>query len=58
VDPEDHHLFASIGRATENVIRAALANGLNGNALFDAARGGTLAYHALASSAGFVFSAE
>lgn len=28
VDPDDHHLFASLGCATENLIQAALANGL------------------------------
>jgi hypothetical protein len=35
VDPDDHHLFVSIGCATENLIQAALANGLNGNVIFD-----------------------
>lgn len=34
VDPDDHHLFVSIGCATENLIQAALANGLNGNVVF------------------------
>jgi hypothetical protein len=42
VDPDDHHLFVSIGCATENLIQAALANGLNGNAVFDSSAGGTL----------------
>lgn len=35
VDPDDHHLFVSIGCATENLIQAALANGLHGNVIFD-----------------------
>lgn len=35
VDPDDHHLFVSIGCASENLIQAALANGLKGNVVFD-----------------------
>ncbi len=35
VDPDDHHLFVSLGCATENLIQAALAHGLNGDATFD-----------------------
>jgi hypothetical protein len=35
VDPDDHHLFASLGCATENLIQAALANGLKGEASFE-----------------------
>ncbi len=35
VDPDDHHLFVSLGCAAENLIQAALANGLNGTAQFD-----------------------
>jgi hypothetical protein len=31
VDPDDHHLFVSIGCAAENLVQAALANGLHGN---------------------------
>ncbi|MFM2399273.1 MAG: hypothetical protein RL341_1430, partial [Pseudomonadota bacterium] len=38
VDPDDHHLFVSLGCAAENLIQAALANGLAGEASFDAAR--------------------
>ena len=30
VDPDDHHLFVSLGCADENLIQAALANGLMG----------------------------
>lgn len=37
VDPDDHHVFVSLGCATENLIQAALAHGLNGDAQFDAA---------------------
>ena len=40
VDPDDHHLFASLGCATENLIQAALANGLKGEARFDPATAG------------------
>jgi len=39
VDPDDHHLFVSLGCATENLIQAALANGLKGHAGFDATGG-------------------
>ncbi len=37
VDPDDHHLFVSLGCATENLIQAALAHGLRGEPVFDAA---------------------
>lgn len=37
VDPDDHHLFVSLGCATENLVQAALAYGLKGEAQFDAA---------------------
>lgn len=30
VDPDDHHLYASLGCATENLLQAAQANGLQG----------------------------
>ncbi len=36
VDPDDHHLFVSLGCAAENLIQAALASGLHGEAVFDA----------------------
>jgi hypothetical protein len=42
VDPDDHHLFVSLGCATENLIQAALANGMQGHAAFDAAAGGAV----------------
>jgi hypothetical protein len=38
VDPDDHHLFVSLGCAAENLVQAALAHGLKAEAGFDAAR--------------------
>ena len=38
VDPDDHHIFVSLGCATENLIQAARAHGLRGKAEFDEAR--------------------
>jgi hypothetical protein len=35
VDPDDHHIFVTLGCATENMIQAALAHGLKGEAQFD-----------------------
>jgi len=35
VDPDDHHLFVSLGCATENLVQAALAHGLQAEAQFD-----------------------
>jgi hypothetical protein len=35
VDPDDHHLYVSLGCAAENLVQAALANGLKGEAVFD-----------------------
>jgi hypothetical protein len=37
VDPDDHHVFVSLGCATENLIQASLAHGYWGEARFDAA---------------------
>lgn len=42
VDPDDHHLYVSLGCAVENLLQAALANGLKGEAFFDATAGGAL----------------
>jgi hypothetical protein len=42
VDPDDHHLFVSLGCAAENLLQAALANGFNGDARFDATASGAL----------------
>jgi Nitroreductase family len=39
VDPDDHHLFVSLGCAAENLAHAALAHGLHAEARFDALRG-------------------
>ena len=38
VDPDDHHVFVSLGCATENLVHAALARGLRGEIVFDATR--------------------
>jgi len=35
VDPDDHHLFVSLGCATENLAQAALANGFKTSVLLD-----------------------
>ena len=35
VDPDDHHLYVSLGCAAENLVQAALANGLKGEAVFE-----------------------
>jgi hypothetical protein len=40
VDPDNHHLFATLGCATENLVQAAAAFGLRATASFDAAAGG------------------
>jgi hypothetical protein len=42
VDPDDHHMFVSLGCATENLAHAALANGLRADAQFDPAGVGTV----------------
>ncbi len=36
VDPDDHHVFVSLGCATENLVQAALAHGLMAETSFDA----------------------
>lgn len=38
VDPDDHHLYVSLGCAAENLVQAARAHGLRGDAAFDEAR--------------------
>src|SRR5262245_57669833 len=40
VDPDDHHLYASLGCATENLVVAAAAHGYEAAVRFDDARGG------------------
>lgn len=42
VDPDDHHMFVSLGCATENLAHAALANGIQANARFDAVGAGSI----------------
>jgi hypothetical protein len=42
VDPDDHHLYVSLGCAAENLIQAAAANGLMGHAVVDPAGGNAL----------------
>ncbi|GAB3031686.1 Acg family FMN-binding oxidoreductase [Bowmanella dokdonensis] len=42
VDPDNHHLFASLGCATENLLLAAQAAGLAGRCHFDAATSGVV----------------
>ncbi len=37
VDPDDHHVFVSLGCAAENLVQAALAHGLKAEPRFDAA---------------------
>jgi Nitroreductase family. len=40
VDPDDHHLFVSLGCASENIVQAAAAFGLRARPAFDVAGGG------------------
>jgi nitroreductase len=35
VDPDDHHLYVSLGCAAENLLQAAKAQGLSGQITFD-----------------------
>ncbi len=51
VDPDDHHLFVSLGCATENLVQAALANGLQGDARFDPTGAGAIAVSLQATQA-------
>jgi hypothetical protein len=43
VDPDDHHLFVSLGCATENLVHAALAAGLHADPRFDPGGDGRIA---------------
>jgi hypothetical protein len=38
VDPDDHHVFVSVGCAAENLVQAALAHGLQADPVFDTTR--------------------
>ena len=40
VDPDDHHLFVSLGCAAENLLQAATAMGLHGDPVFDSGADG------------------
>lgn len=51
VDPDEHHLFVSLGCATENLAHAALANGLKANASFDATGAGAVSISLAATKA-------
>ena len=42
VDPDDHHLFCTLGCATENLILAAAARGLAGTATYVPENGGAV----------------
>lgn len=42
VDPDDHHLFVSLGCAAENVVQAALAHGQRAEPRFEAAGSGAI----------------
>ena len=42
VDPDEHHLFVSLGCAAENLAHAALAHGLQAETRFDAAGSGSI----------------
>lgn len=45
VDPDNHHLFASLGCAGENLAVAAGARGLPGELIFDPAQGGAVRFN-------------
>jgi len=51
VDPDEHHLYVSLGCATENLAQAALANGLQATAVFNAAGAGSIAVDLQATQA-------
>lgn len=44
VDPDDHHLFVSLGAAAENLSLASAARGLPGEVRFDPAEGGRVLF--------------
>lgn len=45
VDPDDHHLYVSLGCAAENLALAAAASGLGGDLQFDPAGAGTVVFN-------------
>lgn len=52
VDPDNHHLFASLGCAAENLAIAAGSRGHNGEVRFEPADGGSVAFRWGAGAAG------
>jgi nitroreductase len=44
VDPDDHHLFVSLGCAAENLSRASAARGRSGSVRFEPTDGGAIAF--------------
>ncbi|MFQ4138041.1 hypothetical protein PGN35_017155 [Nodosilinea sp. PGN35] len=42
VDPDDHHLYVSLGCAAENILQAAKAHGLAGQVQFDSTGEGAI----------------
>jgi hypothetical protein len=42
VDPDNHHLYVSLGGAAENILQVAKAQGLSGQVIFDAAGDGAI----------------
>lgn len=42
VDPDDHHLYVSLGCAAENILQAAKAHGLAGQVTFEGAEAGSV----------------
>ena len=51
VDPDDHHLFVSLGCATENMVHASLAIGLHADPRFDPRDDGVIAVNLEATQA-------
>ena len=59
VDPDDHHLFVSLGCATENMVQAAAASGLHGDVRFEVSGAGSVqvAFEPMRPSASALFDA-
>jgi hypothetical protein len=59
VDPDDHHLFVSLGCATENIVQAAAASGLHADARFEVSGDGSVqvAFQPMRPSASALFDA-
>ncbi len=53
VDPDNHHLFVSLGCAAENLLIAAASRGMPGEVSFDPAQGGSVMFtHTTGAAAG------